>query len=69
VGSTPISRAKLNIFIFAVVAQLVEHDIGNIEVIGSIPINGSRRIPLLLSEEECPKGEVVIKELPPLTPP
>ena len=26
---------------YAVVAQLVEHDIGNIEVIGSIPINGS----------------------------
>jgi hypothetical protein len=29
---------------FAVVAQLVEHDIGNIEVIGSIPINGSRQV-------------------------
>ena len=29
-------------FLYAVVAQLVEHVIGNDEVIGSIPINGSR---------------------------
>ncbi len=29
------------VVLFAVVAQLVEHVIGNDEVIGSIPINGS----------------------------
>ncbi len=29
--------------VFAVVAQLVEHVIGNDEVIGSIPINGSKK--------------------------
>jgi hypothetical protein len=32
--------------LIAVVAQLVEHDIGNIEVIGSIPINGSLKLRL-----------------------
>ncbi len=35
------------ITVFAVVAQLVEHDIGNIEVIGSIPINGSEKLLLI----------------------
>jgi hypothetical protein len=29
---------------FAVIAQLVEHSIGNGEVIGSIPINGSIKL-------------------------
>lgn len=53
----------LRVFVLAVVAQLVEHDIGNIEVIGSIPINGSLMKPnpfLLLTV--CVGGGVYLRD-------
>ena len=35
---------KNTVFVLAVVAQLVEHVLGKNEVIGSIPINGSKNL-------------------------
>jgi hypothetical protein len=38
-------RGEIKYYVFtAVVAQLVEHSIGNGEVMGSIPVNGSRDV-------------------------